>query len=95
MRMKAIFVNVDAELAKRRHICRYCAYLVTSNGIYCGELNKEMGEKSAKKPNKCKHFLFCEFDSFQEKDFSFEKENELRQKLMMENRSYSLFDKKE
>lgn len=47
-----------------RQYCRYCANFVTGNGDWCEELKKEVGESAAKRPNKCKSFLFCEIDAF-------------------------------
>lgn len=44
--------------------CRYCVSLVTGNGIYCTELNKEKSEASTKVVNYCKHFEFCEIDAY-------------------------------
>lgn len=44
--------------------CRYCAWLVTGNGIYCSELNKEMSEVRAKGVNQCKTFKFNPIDAF-------------------------------
>lgn len=44
--------------------CRYCAGLVTGNGIYCTYLNKEKTEASTKVVNYCKHFEFCEMDAY-------------------------------
>lgn len=48
--------------------CRYCAHLVTGNGIYCTELNKEISERTAKKTNKCKFFCLNTIDAFGENE---------------------------
>ena len=47
-----------------KQYCRYCAGLVTGNGIYCTFLNKEKTEASTKAVNYCKHFEFCEIDAY-------------------------------
>ena len=47
-----------------KQYCRYCAYLVTGNGIYCSAKNKEMAENTAKTINHCKEFEFNEIDAF-------------------------------
>jgi len=47
-----------------KQYCRYCASLVTGNGIYCEYLNKEKTEASTKVVNYCKRFEFCEVDAY-------------------------------
>lgn len=51
-----------------KQYCRYCAYLVTGNGIYCTAKNKKMAESTAKSTNHCKEFEFNEMDAFFETD---------------------------
>lgn len=46
--------------------CRYCANLVTENGIYCTEKNKNIAESTAKTTNNCKLFIFNCMDAFYE-----------------------------
>lgn len=48
--------------------CRYCTFLVTGNGIYCTELNKEISEKHAKRVNKCNSFGLNTIDAFGENE---------------------------
>ncbi len=48
--------------------CRYCSFLVTGNGIYCTELNKEISEKYAKRVNKCNSFNLNTIDAFGENE---------------------------
>ena len=48
--------------------CRYCSFLVTGNGIYCTELNKEISEKHAKRVNKCNSFDLNTIDAFGENE---------------------------
>lgn len=48
--------------------CRYCSFLVTGNGIYCTELNKEISEKYAKRVNKCNSFYLNTIDAFGENE---------------------------
>ena len=51
-----------------KQYCRYCAHLVTGNGIYCTCKNKEMAESTAKATNRCKEFEYNEIDAFFETD---------------------------
>lgn len=46
-----------------KQYCRYCAYLVTGNGVYCEAKNKTLSENVAKHTNKCKLFEFNEIDA--------------------------------
>lgn len=46
--------------------CRYCIHLATGNGIWCGKHEKVMAESTAKVPNRCNDFDFCEIDAFAE-----------------------------
>ena len=48
--------------------CRYCSHLVTGNGIYCGEMNKEMSEAQAKRTNTCSRFDLNPIDAFYENE---------------------------
>lgn len=52
--------------SERKQYCRYCAYCVsTLDAIcWCEKLQKEMGDSSAKRVNRCKKFLFNEIDAF-------------------------------
>ena len=44
--------------------CRYCAHLMTGNGIWCEANEKEMTESQAKHTNKCREFDFVSMDAF-------------------------------
>ena len=46
--------------------CRYCIHLATGNGIWCSKHEKELSESTAKCPNRCKDYDFCEIDAFAE-----------------------------
>lgn len=48
--------------------CRYCAYLVTGNGIWCWKHEKEMTEQRAKQTNRCKDFVLNREDAFFENE---------------------------
>ena len=47
-----------------KQYCRYCAHLVTGNGIYCEERQKELAETSTKRVNNCKSFDFNPIDAY-------------------------------
>lgn len=47
-----------------KQYCRYCAYAVYGDVVWCDELDKIISESSAKTPNNCKSFAFCELDVF-------------------------------
>lgn len=47
-----------------KQYCRYCAWLVTGNGIYCSDKNRELSETYTKSPNHCKDFEFCRFCAY-------------------------------
>ena len=49
-----------------KQYCRYCAYLVTGNGIYCTARNITMRESTTKCVNHCEDFNFNEIDAFGE-----------------------------
>lgn len=44
--------------------CRYCAHFITGNGNWCEEFHINPTDGFAKRPNKCKRFMFCEIDAF-------------------------------
>lgn len=46
--------------------CRYCAYLVTGNGIACtaDDQDRELSEEYTKRTNHCPKFEFNEIDSY-------------------------------
>lgn len=52
-----------------KQYCKYCNNLVTDNGIYCTELNKEMREGQANKLNNCSAFIFNEINAFTGKKY--------------------------
>lgn len=43
-----------------RQYCRYCAFCVTGNGIYCTCHEKELSESYIKHTNTCKDFAMSE-----------------------------------
>lgn len=47
-----------------KQYCRYCAHLVTGNGIYCCEKERTMSEASTKRANSCKEFDFNPMDAY-------------------------------
>lgn len=47
-----------------KQYCRYCAYLVTGNGIACTVSNQVLPEAYTKRVNTCKDFDFCEIDAY-------------------------------
>ena len=47
-----------------RRQCRWCAHLVTGNGIYCEAKNEEKNERSTKRVNRCHEFEFNEIDAY-------------------------------
>ena len=49
-----------------KQYCRYCAHLVTGNGIWCGAKERFYSESYAKHTNTCKLFEFNEIDAFGE-----------------------------
>ena len=51
-----------------KQYCRYCAYLVTGNGIYCTLKGKTLSESYTKSINKCKEFNFCQMDAYFENE---------------------------
>ena len=51
-------------MAESKQYCRYCNNLVTGNGIYCTEREKELSEAYTKTPNRCKFFEFNEIDAY-------------------------------
>ena len=51
-----------------KQYCRYCCHLVTGNGIWCGELEKEMSEATAKSQNRCSSFAYNPIDAFWENE---------------------------
>lgn len=44
--------------------CRYCANFVTGNGNWCAVFHITPTDEFAKRPNKCKRFVFNEIDAF-------------------------------
>ena len=51
-----------------KQYCRYCAYLVTGNGIYCTKRNREYSEQYAKSTNNCGDFELNVIDAFFENE---------------------------
>ena len=47
-----------------KQYCRYCCFLFTSNGIWCGKKSREISEATAKSLNKCHSFSFTPIDAF-------------------------------
>ena len=47
-----------------KQYCRYCAACCYGDAIWCSAKEKTMSESTAKSPNKCKDFVFCELDVF-------------------------------
>lgn len=43
-----------------KQYCRYCVYLCTANGIWCGKKEECRTESSCKRVNKCKDFIFAD-----------------------------------
>lgn len=72
--------------------CRYCANLVTGNGIYCTHKEKEIKESTAKASNKCKDFDFCAIDAFGETDGYKPRKKKEGQQDADQYRQISIFD---
>ena len=51
-----------------KQYCRYCAFLVTGNGIYCTKRNREYSEQYAKSTNNCGDFELNVIDAFGENE---------------------------
>ena len=51
-----------------KQYCRYCGYCIAEtdfeNVSWCDKKEKEISSASAKRINKCKDFVFCEIDAF-------------------------------
>ena len=47
-----------------KQYCRYCAYLTTGNGIYCGAKDRILSEQTTKRVNTCRQFEFNEIDAY-------------------------------
>lgn len=47
-----------------KQYCRYCAYCVIGDAVYCEKHKKVMRERTACVVNKCKDFAFNEIDVF-------------------------------
>lgn len=46
-----------------KQYCRYCASCVYGDVVWCSTKKKDISESSAKRPNKCAHFVFNEIDA--------------------------------
>jgi len=68
--------------------CRYCAYLVTGNGIYCWHRNKELSEEQTKRTNKCKDFCFSSMDAYSYNEYHPREHKPKAEKV----ENFSLFD---
>lgn len=44
--------------------CRYCTEFHTGNGNWCEAKKTEPSDKQACRANKCKDFIFTEFDAY-------------------------------
>ena len=47
-----------------KQYCRYCCHLVTGNGIWCDEQEREISESAAKSLNNCHSFAYNPMDAF-------------------------------
>lgn len=47
-----------------KQYCRYCANCHYGDFVYCEIIRNTMREEKAKRPNKCKHFVFNPLDVF-------------------------------
>ena len=43
-----------------KQYCRYCIYLCVNNVPYCNAKDECRSEKSCKRPNRCKDFIFAD-----------------------------------
>lgn len=71
--------------------CRYCAYCQTIDGICCELSYKPLTEKSAKNPNKCKHFILNRADAFYKNPRLYEPRKIRRRKKCSKLYQISLF----
>ena len=51
-----------------KQYCRYCAHLVTGNGIYCEKRKRTYSESYAKSTNNCGDFELNVIDAFFENE---------------------------
>ena len=46
-----------------RQYCRYCQCLDVGDANYCSSNERCLSESAIRKPNRCKDFMFCEWDA--------------------------------
>lgn len=46
-----------------KQYCRYCAYCISDDLVYCSKQKRVISESKAKSVNKCKDFKFNEIDA--------------------------------
>lgn len=51
-----------------KQYCRYCCYLTTGNGVYCGKRKQIISEATAKAQNNCHDFAYNPIDAFMENE---------------------------
>lgn len=47
-----------------KQYCRYCSHCFYGDAVWCETKEQTMSESTAKRPNQCLSFDFCEIDAF-------------------------------
>ena len=75
-----------------KQYCRYCAFCFEGDCYCCSALNKTLGDKQIKRPNKCKEFAMLNEDVITGKEYKPREHKREHNKPKIKIESATLFE---